>query len=78
MKASFEALSANVMSSDMLKFFVETATAVLNLANGITNVVDAVGGLKTVLIAVAGIVATMKADALITLVTTKLPNGIKN
>lgn len=77
MKASFEALSANVMSSDMLKFFVETATAALNLANGITNVVDAVGGLKTVLIAVAGIVATMKADALITLVTTKLPNGIK-
>ena len=77
MKASFEALSANVMSSDMLKFFVETATAALNLANGITNVVDAAGGLKTVLIAVAGIVATMKADALITLVTTKLPNGIK-
>lgn len=63
MQASFQALSANFMSSDFLKFFIEAATGALNLANGVADVVDSLGGLKTVLIAVSGIVLAMKLDS---------------
>lgn len=63
MKASFEALSANFMSGDLLKFFVELATGALNLVNGILEIVDALGGLKTVLVAVSGIVLAMKLES---------------
>lgn len=63
MQASFQALSANFMSGDLLKFFIEAATGALNLANGIAEVVDSLGGLKTVLTAVSGIVLAMKLDS---------------
>ena len=63
MQASFQTLSANFMSGDLLKFFIEAATGALNLANGIAEVVDSLGGLKTVLIAVSGIVLAMKLDS---------------
>lgn len=62
MQASFQTLSANFMSGDLLKFFIEAATGALNLVNGITGIVNALGGLKTVLIAVSGIVLAMKLD----------------
>lgn len=64
MKASFEALSADFMSSDFLKFFIEGATGALNLADGIIEIVDSLGGLKTVLIAISGILLAMKLDAI--------------
>lgn len=63
MQASFQALSANFMSGDLLKFFIEAATGALNLANGIAEVVDSLGGLKTVLTAVSGIVLAIKLDS---------------
>lgn len=65
MKASFEALSANFMSGDLLKFFVELATGALNLVNGILEIVDALGGLNTVLKTTVGIFAIIKADSII-------------
>lgn len=64
MQASFQALSANFMSGDLLKFFIEAATLVLNLANGIAKIVESLGGLKTVLVAVAGILLTIKLQSI--------------
>lgn len=60
MQASFQTLSTNFISSDLLKFFIEAATGASNLANGIIEVVDSLGGLKTVLTAVLGILLATK------------------
>lgn len=51
-KASFQELSNNIIGSEVVKFFVELGTTLLNIINGITGVVNAFGGLKTVLLAV--------------------------
>lgn len=60
LKTSFEELSANFISSDLVKLFVDAATGALNLVNGIVKVTNSLGGLKTVLVAVAGIMLTVK------------------
>ena len=52
LKASFQELSNNIIGSEVVKFFVELGTTLLNIINGITGVVNAFGGLKTVLLAV--------------------------
>lgn len=49
MNASFEALSSNVASSDMLKFFIDLGTGVLDATNAVVKLVNACGGLKTIL-----------------------------
>lgn len=49
MQASFQALSANVMSSDLLNFFVEAATAALNFLNALTKVSDVLGTFPTLM-----------------------------
>lgn len=67
MQASFQALSANFMSGDLLKFFIEAATLVLNLSNGIAKIVENLGGLKTVLVAVTGILLTIKFKSITSL-----------
>lgn len=59
-KATFEELSNNLIGSDLVKFFVDAATDLLGLLNGITNVINALGGLKTVLIAVTATLAIAK------------------
>lgn len=76
MQASFQTLSANLLSGDLLKFFIEFATSVLNVLNNITRLTNALGGFRTLLTAVVGIVATIKADALFDLVTKTLPDTI--
>lgn len=77
LKASFQTFSSNLADGDLIKFFVEGATAILDFLNGVTQVIDALGGLKTVLVATAGIMATIKADALIRLITTTIPGALK-
>lgn len=49
MQASFEALSANFISSDILKFFIDAGTGVLNLFNALTKVADALGTFPTLI-----------------------------
>lgn len=60
LKTSFEELSTNVISGDLVKFFIDAATGALNLVNGIVEVTNSLGGLKTVLVAVAGTMLTIK------------------
>ena len=60
MKASFETLSNNVISSDLVKAFVDAGTGILDLLNGIAKVIDALGGLKTILLAVTSVLFIAK------------------
>lgn len=60
MKASFETLSNNVISSDLVKAFVDAGTGMLDLLNGIAKVIDALGGLKTILLTVASVLLIAK------------------
>lgn len=53
MKAEFETLSQNVISSEFVKSVVDFGSGLLEVINGITNVINACGGLKTILLAVA-------------------------
>ena len=53
MKATFEALSQNLIGTDIVKFVVDTGTALMELVNGVLKVVDALGGFKTVLLTVS-------------------------
>ena len=64
MKASFETLSNNLISGDLVKFFVDAGTGILDFLNGIAKVIDAIGGLSRVLLIVSGIIATIKADSI--------------
>ena len=52
MKASFETLSNNVISSDLVKVFIDAGTGILDFLNGVSKVITALGGLKTILLAV--------------------------
>lgn len=61
LKASFEAFSQNLIGSDLVKFFVDLGTGILNLLNGIVKVINVLGGLKTVLLATASVLAISKA-----------------
>ena len=60
MKASFETLSNNVISSDLVKAFVDAGTGMLDLLNGIAKVIDALGGLKTILLTVTSVLLIAK------------------
>ena len=60
MKASFETLSNNVISSDLVKAFVDAGTGMLDLLNGIAKVIDALGGLKTILLTVTSVLLVAK------------------
>lgn len=64
MKASFQTLSSNFLSGDLLKFFVEAATGALNLLNAIAKLVSSLGGLKTVLVAISGILVATKLNSI--------------
>lgn len=61
-KATFEELSNNLVGSDIVKFFVDAGTSLLEFLNGVTNVVNALGGLKTILLAVTATLAITKSQ----------------
>lgn len=60
MKASFETFAQNFIGGDLVKFFVELATSLLNVLNGVAKFVNALGGLKTVLLAVTSVLLISK------------------
>lgn len=67
MKASFQSLSGDIMNSDLVKFFVDAATAMLNMADGAVNLVDKLGGLKTILVAIVGTAVSLNATSILEL-----------
>lgn len=69
-KATFEELSATLIDSDFVKQVVEFGTGLLNVLNSIAKIVDAIGGLNTVLGVTVGLIAIIKADALLATITT--------
>ena len=84
-KASFQALSANIVDSDLIKWVVDFGAGILDLVNNIVKVVDKLGGLKTVLYSVASVLIIAKAawiaHSLAMLKTTgvqSLTKGLKN
>lgn len=82
MKASFETLSSDFISSDFLKFFVEGATGALNFLDAVVELTDSLGGMKTILTAVVGILITKKLSSITSLFSGesngKLATFIKN
>ena len=76
MKATFEEFSQNLIEGSFVKDIVVLGTGLLEVLNGVTKVIDALGGLNNVLFITMGIIATIKADALVALIGTKLPSKI--
>lgn len=64
-KAAFQKLGSDTFDSDFLIQFIDLGTALIGILNAIVNVVNALGGLNTVLFVTAGLIATIKAEALI-------------
>lgn len=64
MKASFETLSSDFISSDFLKFFVEGATGALNFLDAVVELTDSLGGMKTILTAIVGLMVTKKLSTI--------------
>lgn len=62
LKASFETFSQSFIDGDLVKFVVDVGTTILDLLNGITKVIDALGGLKTVLLAVTSVLLITKGE----------------
>lgn len=64
MKTEFQILAQNIIGSDVVKFFVSFATAVLKLFNGIIKVVNALGGFKTVILTVSSLLIGAKGSSI--------------
>ncbi len=64
-KAAFQSLSQSAVTKDFVNDIIDLGTNFLKIFDGIMRVVDALGGLNTVLYVTAGIVATIKADAIL-------------
>ena len=75
-KANFEEFSNTFIQSDFVKGIVDIGTWLMQVLTGVAKVIDALGGLSNALFIVAGVIATIKADALVTLIGTTLPNKI--
>lgn len=66
MKASFEELAQNIISSDLVRFFVDAANKLLEFVNLITEGINTLGGLKTILIAVSGTLLSINLSSITT------------
>lgn len=64
-KATFEEFSNTLIQGSFVKDIVDFGTNLLNMLNSVAKIIDAVGGLNTVLLVTVGIIATIKADAII-------------
>lgn len=71
-KATFQEFAQNLISSEFVRQIVDFGTFLLNLLNGIAEIVDALGGLNTVLAVSCGLFATLKAE----MIGTAIINGI--
>lgn len=72
-KATFEELSVTLINSESVKQIVDFGTGLLNVLNAVAKLIDSIGGLNTVLIGTAGIIAAIKLDSLIKLISVTLP-----
>lgn len=68
-KATFQELGETLIGSDFIKQVVEFGTTLLNILNAIAKVVDAVGGLNTILYTTVSIIAIIKAESLVSLLS---------
>lgn len=74
-RATFQELAITLIDSNFVKQVVEFGTGLLNVLNAVAKIIDAIGGLNTVLFATAGILAAIKLDSIIKLLTVTLPNA---
>lgn len=72
-KATFEELSVTLINSEFVKQIVDFGTGLLNVLNAVAKLIDSIGGLNTVLMGTAGIIAAIKLDSLIKLISVTLP-----
>lgn len=75
-KASFEDFSTNLISSDLVKDFVDFGTGLLEILSAVATCIEKLGGLNRVLMITAGIITTIKADAIV-FTLTRTASGIK-
>lgn len=64
-KAAFQSLSQSTFSTDFLNGIIDLGTNILKILEAISRIINVIGGLNTVLYVTAGIIATIKADALL-------------
>jgi hypothetical protein len=72
-KATFQELSANLIQSGMLKFFVDTGNAVLTVINAVAKLTGGIGGLATAIAAVASATNNIGRDKMFSLDIMNMP-----
>lgn len=72
-KATFEELSVTLINSEFVKQIVGFGTSLLNVLNAVAKLIESIGGLNTVLMGTAGIIAAIKLDSIIRLISVTLP-----
>ena len=73
LKASFEALSMALLNSELITGVFGFGTWILDI---LTQIIDKIGGLNTVLYVTLGILATIKADSILSFITGIIPKTI--
>lgn len=76
-KATFEELSMTLIDSEFVKQVIEWGTGLLNVLNVLAKIIDKVGGLNTVLVVTVGILATVKANSIVSSIS-KAITGVAN
>jgi len=64
-KAAFQSLSQSTFTTDFLNDIIDLGTNILKIIEAVSRIINVVGGLNTVLYVTVGIVATLKAEALL-------------
>ena len=64
-KAAFQELGADTFTSEFLQQFIDIGTSVIEFLDGLMKCIDAIGGLNTVLYVTIGLIATIKAEAIV-------------
>lgn len=64
-KASFQELAMTLMTSDFLTDVIDFGKALIGIVTTVSKLINILGGLRTVLFSIAGIVAIIKAEAII-------------
>lgn len=71
-KATFEEFSNTLIQGSFVKDIVDFGTNLLNVLNAVAKIIDVIGGLNTVLVATVGVIATIKANAIVSFLTKAL------
>lgn len=76
-KTTFQEMGQNLINSDFIKGVVDFGTAILNILNSVSKLINVIGGLNSVLMITLGIIATIKADSILSFFS-KTATGITN